>query len=141
MKRRVFWAAVLSLAVVTAGYNIVEAHGGSGGWFGMGAGHMGGSGRGHMGGGHMMGSGSGHLYDRFSGSGSEGAWRDRQPVTQEEAEGLALRSLGDNPYLKVGKITEVGDSFKVEIVTRRGEEHVDRLSVDKETGRVFPAER
>ena len=68
MKNKMVVATVLSLAVVTAGYGLVQAHSGQGrggsggGWFGMGSGHMGGSGWGHMGsGGHMTGPNWEHM--------------------------------------------------------------------------------
>ena len=151
MKNKIVLVAVLSLVVVTAGYGLVQAHGGQsrsgsgGGWFGMGSGHMGGSGWGHMGSGdHMMGSGWNHMgggYER----GSDGSqydrddrWRGDRHVTSEEAREIAEHNLGGNPYIKVGKLTERSEGFEVEIVTRKGQELVNRLLVEKETGQVFP---
>lgn len=151
MKRKAILAAVLSLAVVTVGYGLVQAHdnqyrgGSGGGWFGMGSGHMGGSGWGHMSsGGHMMGSGWGHMsggYERGSdGSGYDRdyGWRSNRHVTSEEAQDIAEHNLRENPYIKVGKLTERSEGYEVEIVTRKGGELVNRLLVEKETGRIFP---
>ena len=151
MKPKIVLVAVLSLAMVTAGYGLVQAHGGQsrggsgGGWFGMRSGHMGGSGWDHMGsGGHMMGSGWDHMgrgYER--GSDNPGYRRDDgrrsdRHVTSEEAHDIAESNLGGNPYIKVGKLTEKSEGFEVEIVTRKGGELVNRLLIEKETGRVFP---
>jgi hypothetical protein len=150
MKNKMVLATVLSLAVVTAGYGLVQAHsgqgrGGSGGWFGMGSGHMGGSGWGHMGsGGHMTGPNWEHMGSNdalgFDGSvyGHDHRWRAERQVTGEEAREIAEHTLGRNPYLRVGAITEEGDRFEIEIVTSKSDELVDRLLVEKETGRVFP---
>jgi hypothetical protein len=150
MKKTIL-VAVLSMAVVTAGYGLVQAHEdqsrgrSGGGWFGMGSGHMGGSGWGHMGsGGHMMGSGWGHMsggYERGFDDHSytrDNRWRGDRHVTSEEARKIAEGSLGRNPYLRVGTITEDGNSFEVEIVTNKGQELVKRLLVEKQTGQVFP---
>ncbi len=151
MKHKIVLVAVLSLAMVTAGYGLVQAHGGQsrggsgGGWFGMGSGHMGGSGWGHMGSGsHMMGSDWDHMGGGYA-SGSDGSgyghsdgWQGDRHVTSEEASDIAERNLGGNPYIKVGKLTENSEGFEVEIVTRKGGELVNRLLVEKETGRVFP---
>jgi hypothetical protein len=43
-----------------------------------------------------------------------------------------------NPNLKLGKITEQGDAFEAEIVTKEGS-LVDKLLVDKSTGWMHPA--
>ena len=151
MNRKAILVTVLSLAIVTAGYGLVQAHGGQsrngsgGGWFGMGAGHMGGSGWGHMGSGsHMTGPGWDHMGSGnalgFDGVvyGHDHRGRGERLVTSEEAREIAEHSLGRNPYLRVGTITEEGDRFEVEIVTSKSDELVNRLLVEKETGRVFP---
>ena len=59
-------------------------------------------------------------------------------MTSEEAHDIAESNLRGNPYIKVGKLTEKSEGFEVEIVTRKGGELVNRLLVEKETGRVFP---
>lgn len=146
MKRKAILATVLGLAVVTASYGPVQAHGGSGsGWFGMGFGHMGGTGWGHMGSNrHMTGPNRDHMGSTgalgFDGTvyGHDHQWRSEQPLTSEEAREIAVHTLGRNPYLRVGTVTEEGDSFKVEIVTSKSDELVNRLLVVKETGQVFP---
>jgi hypothetical protein len=43
-----------------------------------------------------------------------------------------------NPNLKLGKITEQGDAFEAEIVSKDGS-LVDKLLVDKSTGWMHPA--
>ena len=151
MKNKMVLATVLSLAVVTAGYGLVQAHGGQSrsgtgsGWFGMGSGHMGGSGWGHMGSGNnMMGPNWDHMGSGdalgFAGAvyGHDHMWRGEQQVTSEEAREIAEHTLGRNPYLRVGTITEEVDKFEVEIVTSKSDELVNRLLVEKQTGRVFP---
>jgi hypothetical protein len=98
----------------------------------MGSGdHMMGSGWNHMGGGYERGS-DGSRYDR------DDRWRGDRHVTSEEAREIAEHNLGGNPYIKVGKLTERSEGFEVEIVTRKGQELVNRLLVEKETGQVFP---
>jgi hypothetical protein len=151
MKSKTILVTVLSLAVVIGGYGLVQAHGGQSrggsgsGWFGMGSGHMGGSSWDHMGsGGHMSGSGWGHMggdYTRGSGGpgyGHNNGWRGDRQVTSEEAREIAEYNLGGNPYIKVGKLTERSEGFEVEIVTSKNDELVNRLLVEKETGRIFP---
>lgn len=153
MKRKAVLTTVLSLVIVTADYGLVLAHGedsrgGSGGsWFGMGPGHMGGSSWRHMGsGGHMMGSGWEHMgsgnHLRFDGSvyGHDHRRSGRGELTSEAAREIAEHSLGGNPYLRIGEVTRESDGFKVEIVTRKSRELVNRLLIHKETGRVFPVD-
>ena len=150
MKRKAIMTTVLSLAIVTGGFGLAQAHGGQSrggsgsGWFGMGSGHMGGSGWGHMGsGGHMSGYGWDHMGDfgrNFDGSFFNGTDNRRQlnrPVTREEARDIAEHNLGGNPYIKIGKLTESDEGFEAEIVTRKGGELVSRLLVEKETGRAY----
>lgn len=151
MKRRAILVTVLSLAMVTAGYGLVQAHGSQsrnwsiGSWFGMGSGHMGGSNWGHMGSGrHMGGSNWGHM--GFAGPrgygdtfyGGESRRGSDRPLTSDQARDIAEHTLGRNPYLKVGTVTEGNDRFVVEIVTQKGQELVNRMLVEKQTGRVFP---
>ena len=59
-------------------------------------------------------------------------------MTGKVAREIVEHTLGRNPYLRVGTITEEGDRFEVEIVTSKSDELVNRLLVVKETGRVFP---
>ena len=158
MKRKAIMTTVLSLAIVTGGIGLAQAHvgqsrgGPSNGWFGMGSDHMGGSGWGHMGGsgwghmgsgGFMSGSGWGHMGDfgrNFDGSFFNRTDNRRQlnrPVTREEARNIAEHNMGENPYIKIGKLTESGEGFEAEIVTRKGGELVSRLLVEKDTGRAY----
>ena len=43
-----------------------------------------------------------------------------------------------NPNLKVGKVTEAGRDFEVEIVTKDGS-LANKVFVEKATGRIIPA--
>lgn len=54
-----------------------------------------------------------------------------------EIVGAYLRDTG-NPNLQVGKVTESGRDFQVEIVTKDGS-LADKVLVEKATGRIFPA--
>lgn len=150
MKRKAIMTTVLSLAIVTGGFGVAQAHGGQSrggsgsGWFGMGSGHMGGSGWGHMGsGGHMMGYSWDHMrdlgrhFDGYGFNGQDSRRQSGQPVTRAEARDIAERNLGGNPYIKIGRLTESSEGFEVEIVTRKGGELVNRLLVEKETGRAY----
>ena len=92
---------------------------------------MTGSGWGHMGGDYTRGSGG-------PGYGHNNGWRGDRHVTNEEAREIAEYNLGGNPYIKVGKLTERSEGFEVEIVTSKNDELVNRLLVEKETGRIFP---
>jgi hypothetical protein len=54
-----------------------------------------------------------------------------------EAKGLVEARVSRNPYLKVGKVTENENGFEVQVVTKEGEQLVNRLQVEKDTGRVY----
>lgn len=63
----------------------------------------------------------------------------------EDAEAAAaivgeLLEQRQNPYLQVGKVTETGRDFEVEIVTKDGS-LANKLFVEKRTGRIIPAYR
>ena len=101
----------------------------------------------------MMGRGSGMMHRRGGeGYGSRG-WQGRQgyapgrgpgygyrsseePLGKEEARGIVERYLDTsrNPNLKVGEVEEKDEVFEAEIVTRKGEELVDRVQIDRRTG-------
>lgn len=111
--------------------------------YGMGSGMMGGGSG--MGPGYGMGSG----YGRGPGSMGRapeqggtvtGAGRLETPLKEEGARTAVENYLQAtrNPNLKLGKITEQGDAFEAEIVTKDGS-LVDKLLIDKSTGWMHPA--
>jgi hypothetical protein len=98
-------------------------HGGEGYGYGMGPG--------------MMGRGHGHMYDEPRGH----YYRPpREPLKKEDVKTRIENMLeySRNPNLKVGKIEDKGNYFEAEITTKDGS-LVDRLLVDKETGRMRSA--
>jgi uncharacterized membrane protein len=112
--------------------------------------HMGGRHGYHMGPGMMeRGSGMRPGYGRGPGSmrrapeqGESGPVYGRleTPLNEEGARTVVESYLQStrNPNLKLGKITEQGDAFEAEIVTKDGS-LVDKLLVDKSTGWIHPA--
>jgi hypothetical protein len=62
--------------------------------------------------------------------------RPEEPLGSEEARGILERYLetSRNPNLKVGELEEKEDVFEAEIVTRKGEDLVDRVQIDRQTG-------
>lgn len=87
----------------------------------------------------------------------KGAWRGRGAgpgncrnprqslgeVENSEAAAAIVQELlerRNNPYLQVGKVTETGRDYEVEIVTKDGS-LANKLFVEKRTGRVIPAYR
>lgn len=163
MTGRTILTAVMSLVLVAAGSGVALAHGGQSmggsgsGWFGAGPGQTGGGvwgamgpggsmmGGGHMGsGGSMMGNegsqwGEG-LQRLFGGNDSPAAdpWKGEHKVTRDEALRVIQYRLGDNPYVRIGQETDTDQGFAFDVVTRKSGDLVDRLMVDKNTGRVFP---
>ena len=117
--------------------------------YGMGSGMMMGRGSG-MGPGMMgRGYGMGPGYGRGSGSMGRapeqgeigpGAGRLETPLKEGGARTVVENYLQAtrNPNLKLGKITEQGDAFEAEIVTKDGS-LVDKLLVEKSTGWMHPA--
>jgi len=117
--------------------------------YGMGSGTMmgqgSGMGPGMMGRGYGMGSG----YGRGPGSMGKapeqgeigpGAGRLETPLKEDGARTVVENYLQStrNPNLKLGKITEQGDAFEAEIVTKDGS-LVDKLLVEKSTGWMHPS--
>jgi Spy/CpxP family protein refolding chaperone len=116
--------------------------------YGMGSGMMGGGsgmGPGMMGRGYGMGP----SYGRGPGSMGRapeqgeigpGAGRLETPLKEDGARTVVENYLEAtrNPNLKLGKITEQGDAFEAEIVTKDGS-LVDKLLVEKSTGWMHPA--
>ncbi|UCF31421.1 MAG: hypothetical protein JSV26_03110 [bacterium] len=129
MKGKAILVTVVSLTILAAGAGLVQAHGG---W-----------GRGMMG------------YDRGYGPGGYGCegprygdcdsggrrWEDRRAldanITMEEARHLVESRVSRNPYLTLGEVTENEDGYEVQVVTKKGGELVNRIQVEKNTGRVY----
>ena len=133
MKKTVL-IAVLALAITGAGYGLAKAHSGSG-WGHMGSdyGHM--NNRGNMMDYNARGYGGYGVDQGYCGSAATEAKVD---LTEKEAEELiAYRVTRSNPNLKVGKVKSTEDGFEVQVVTKKGEALVDRLLVEKDTGRVY----
>ena len=138
MNRKTIMIAVLSVALLAAGTGLVQAHGrnwddgGRGGYGMMGQ-------RGGFGGGYGC---DGPRYNDCEpgyGRGYRGEGRRdlSANITQDEAKELVERRVSRNPYLKVGKITENEGGFEIQIVTKKGGELVNRLQLDKDTGRMY----
>ena len=140
--------AVLSLGIIVAGYGLVQAHGSRGyNDYDRGYGHMGYSG-GHMmdyrsgNGQNMMGYGGnyrGHMMDYRE---NQPCWDDTRArvqadITEDYAKELVEDSFTRNPNLKVGKVKQTEDGFEVQVVTKKGNALVDRLLVEKDTGRIY----
>lgn len=134
MKKTAIIAAI-ALAVVGGGYGLATAHSGSDrGW----GGHMGYGD--HMGyGRHMMDDYRGEGYGRDYGyCGSYDRDEAREDLTEQDARDLITsRVVRSNPNLKVGKVKSTEDGFEVQVLTKKGEALVDRLLVEKDTGRVY----
>ena len=123
MSRKAILVTVLSLALVGAGYGLVQAHGGRySDDRGRGWGHMG-SGR------HMMdydGGGYARGYGRGYGQGD--CWNNDERrgesanITKDGAKELVEGRVSRNPYLKAGKVIENEDGFEVQIVTKKGDD-------------------
>ncbi len=128
--KKVAIIVVIALAIVGTGYGLARAHDGYG-W-----GHMG-PGYGHMNyQGGMMGyyGGPGYGAGYCGSAASEG----KLDLTEKDAEELiTYRVTRNNPNLKVGKIKGTEDGFEVQVVTKKGEALVDRLLVEKDTGRIY----
>jgi hypothetical protein len=60
------------------------------------------------------------------------------PLAQEDAKQILEQYVARNPNVKVGSIQEQEDVFKAKIVTTEGENLVETVLVDKETGWVKP---
>ena len=129
--------AILALAIVGTGYGLARAHNSGGGGYGWG--HMG-SDYGHMGyQGNMMGGYFGATgYGVGQGYCGSTTTEARVDLTEKDAEELiAYRITRSNPNLKVGKVKSTEDGFEVQVVTKKGEALVDRLLVEKDTGRIY----
>jgi hypothetical protein len=89
----------------------------------------------HMGPGMM-----GHGYGMGYGYGGDRPYRRRdKPVDKKEAEQRMenyLEFIG-NPNLKVGEIKETDTEFQAEIVTKKQKDLVNKIVIDKQTGRMW----
>lgn len=67
--------------------------------------------------------------------------KTEKPLEKEEAKNLLQDMLesGRNPDLKVGRIEDREAFYEAEIITKDSESLVDRVTVNKTTGRVRPA--
>lgn len=135
MSKKAILITVLSLTLVAAGTGLVHARGGWNGNCGGGQGVMG---YGFGGTADCSGPWSGDCYNR-GGKNWRGGNRASisAGITMEEAKGLVENRVSRNPYLKVGKVTENENGFEVQVVTKEGEQLVNRLQVDKEAGRIY----
>ena len=123
--------AIIALAIVGGGYGLAKAHSGYG-W-------------------NHMGSDYGHTVYRgnmmdfrapdysadpdYCGSTTTEAKVD---LTEKDAEEIiAYRVTRNNPNLKVGKVKGTEDGYEVQVVTKKGEALVDKLLVEKDTGRIY----
>ena len=102
-------------------------------------------GYGMMGRGYGMGPGYGRAQGSLGGASEQGetgptSGRLETPLKEDGARTTVENYLQStrNPNLKLGKITEQGDAFEAEIVTKDGS-LVDKLLIDKSTGWMHPA--
>jgi len=138
MSRKAILVTVLSLTLVVAGSGLVQARGGWNGNCGnnQGQGMMGYGFGGNAG--DCAGPQSGDCVNQGK-RGNRGGNRVSfdANITMDEAKGLVEARVSRNPYLKAGKVTENEDGFEVQVVTKEGEQLVNRLQVEKDTGRVY----
>lgn len=81
--------------------------------------------------------GPGNCYGKGDVEGVEGDVDSAEGASAVVAKRLERRG---NPNLKVGKVSETGRDFEVEIVTQDGS-LANKVFVEKRTGRIFPAYR
>ena len=119
--------------VIAGGFGIARAHMGSDSSSTGGYGHMGSYG--HMG-------DSGHMGNGYGGISAGSPCGDPNvesavQINKDEARSLISFQLRrSNPNLKVGKVAEKEEGFEVTIVTKENS-LVDRLMVEKNTGRIY----
>ncbi len=135
MSKKAILVTVLSLTLVVTGVGLVQAHGGGNRGGGYGQGMMG---SGYGGAGDCGGPGYGD-YDGRGRNARRGGDRVSLSanITMDEAKGLVEARVSRNPYLKAGKVTETEGGFEVQVVTKEGEQLVNRLQIEKDTGRVY----
>jgi len=138
MRKKAILVTVLSLTLVVAGSGLVHARGGGNGNCGNAQGQgMQGYGFGGNAG-NCNGTQSGDCVNQGN-KGRRGGNRATfdANITMDEAKGLVENRVSRNPYLKVGNVTENENGFEVQVVTKEGEQLVNRLQVDKEAGRIY----
>ncbi len=139
MSKKAILVTVLSLTLVVTGVGLVQAHGGrNGGGYGQGMMGYGQGMMGYGGAGDCGGPGYGD-YDGRGRNARRGGDRAslKANITMDEAKGLVEARVSRNPYLKAGKVTETEGGFEVQVVTKEGEQLVNRLQVEKDTGRMY----
>jgi hypothetical protein len=109
--------------------------GGSGGYGMMGQGSGCGAGSGMMGYGYGPGPQYGPQYGPRYGPRYQ---QPQRPMEEEDAMSILENYLKStrNPNLKLGKMEDKGHAFEAEIVTKKEEALVDKIAVDKYTGRT-----
>ena len=66
-----------------------------------------------------------------------GLWAQKPALTQDQAREIAANYVKRlNPELEIGKITDNGGFYEVEVISD-GKEVVQRLGVDKQSGRLI----
>ncbi|NOY86649.1 MAG: hypothetical protein GXP52_05050 [Deltaproteobacteria bacterium] len=157
MKGKMILVTVLSVTLFAVSAGLVQAYGGRSGGSDSNAGYSSGygcqnpgSGRGSgmMGyGSGMMGSGGmrGHMGGDGDGERGDRHWYgfDRKDqrnanITQDEAKAMIELRVSRNPYIQVGKVAANEDGFEIQVVTKKGGDLVNRLQVEKSSGRIFP---
>ena len=123
MKRMRIVTLMAAIALVAAGYGIVQAHSGNNSMWG------------HMG-------GYGYMTD-YKADLDSSCWSDTPGAFSEEMTGAKARDLiswhlnRTDDRLKVDVVAETENSFVVLIATKNGEALVDKLLVEKDTGRIY----
>ena len=70
--------------------------------------------------------------------GSRGAFNNRESLTKEQAYDIVSNHVKKlNPNLSVGEIIDAGSFFEAEILSE-AKEVIERLAVDKRSGRIMP---
>ena len=123
MKRMRIVILIAAIALVAAGYGIVQAHSGYSSMWG------------HMG-------GYGYMTD-YKADLDSSCWSNTPGALSEGMTGAKARDLiswhlnRTDDRLKVDVVAETENSFVVLIATKNGESLVDKLLVEKDTGRIY----
>ena len=130
-KTRILIGFAIVTLVITGGFGIAMAHMGGGYGYGSAGSYD------HMG-------GYGSMMDNDRSNDEQPCWSGEEStskvqINKEEAKGIISFQLRrSNPNLKVGKVTEKEEGFEITIVTKDNS-LVDRLVVEKNTGRIYRA--
>ena len=123
MKRMRIITLIAAIALVAAGYGIVQAHNGYNAMWG------------HMG-------GYGYMVD-YKADLDSSCWSNTPRAFSEGMTGSKARALiswhlnRTNDRLKVDVVAETEDDFVALIVTKNDEYLVDKLLVEKDTGKIY----